>query len=58
MGRGVAVKDVKVGKGESCSEGGFEGVTTLLTGKFLSYYHHYNSISMQLPCNDWKWDHK
>ena len=28
MGRGVAVNDVKVGKGESCSEGGFEGVTT------------------------------
>ena len=28
MGRGVAVKDVKVGKGESCSEEGFEGVTT------------------------------
>ena len=27
-GEGVAVKDVKVGKGESCSEGGFEGVTT------------------------------
>ena len=34
MGRGVAVKDVKVGKGKSCSEGGFEDVTTLAPGKF------------------------
>ena len=31
---GLAVKDVKVGKSESCSEGGFRGVTTLLPGKF------------------------
>ena len=27
-GEGVAVKNVKVGKGERCSEEGFEGVTT------------------------------
>ena len=34
-GRGVAVKDVKAGKGESCSEGGFEGVTTPAPSKIL-----------------------
>ena len=33
-GEGVAVKDVKVGKGERCSEVGFEGVTSLPPGKF------------------------
>ena len=32
---GVAVRDVKVGKGESCSEGCFEGVTTLVPWKIL-----------------------
>ena len=31
---GWGVEDVKVGKGESCSEGGFEGVTTPPPGKF------------------------
>ena len=35
MGREVAVKDVKVGKGESCSEGGFKGVTTPASWKTL-----------------------
>ena len=35
MGRGIVVKDVKVGKGESCSEGGFEGVTTPALWKIL-----------------------
>ena len=34
-GEGVAVKDVRVGKGESCSEGGFEGVTTPAPRKIL-----------------------
>ena len=34
-GEGVAVKDVKVGKGGSCSEGGFEGVTTPAPWKIL-----------------------
>ena len=35
-GEGIVVKDVKVGKGESCSEGGFEGVTTPAPWKILS----------------------
>ena len=34
-GEWVAVKDVKVGKGESCSERGFEGVTTPAPWKIL-----------------------
>ena len=34
-GEGVAVKDVKVGKCESCPEGGFEGVTTPAPWKIL-----------------------
>ena len=32
---GLAVEDVKVGKGESCSEGVFEGVTTHAPWKIL-----------------------
>ena len=51
MERGLAVKDVKVGKGESCSEGGFEGVSTPVPWKILINNHHYNSISMQLHAN-------
>ena len=34
-GEGVAVKGVKVGKGEGCSEGGFEDVTTPAPWKIL-----------------------
>ena len=34
-GEGVAVKDLKAGKGESCSEGAFEGVTTSVPWKIL-----------------------
>ena len=36
MGRRVAVKVVKVGKGERCSVGGFEGVTTPSPWKILT----------------------
>ena len=32
---GGAVKDVKVGKGESCSKGGFKGVTAPSPWKIL-----------------------
>ena len=55
---GVAKKDVKVGKDERGSEGVSKVSPLQPPGKFLSYNHHHNSISMQLPCNDWKLDHK
>ena len=48
MGRGVAVKDVKVGKGESCSEGGFRRCHHLCP---MENFNHTMTIIFPSRCN-------